>query len=99
MSPLNEYKSWQDHYLSMVNGQIPPNQKVYVVDTRQSGSGKLQIVSPAAQKVERARATLKAIKSKLESKTNQKRLKRRRVQRKAPTKPKPKSKSKSKRRR
>ena len=81
MSALNEYKSWHDHYLAMVNGQVVPNQKVYVVDSKQSGGGKLQIVSPSAQKVQRARALIKrkVIKGKPKKKVGQKTTKRRTV--------------------
>ena len=89
MSALNEYKSWHDHYLAMVNGQVIPNQKVYVVDSKQSGSGKLQIVSPSAQKVKRARA---AIKAKPKKKVGQKTTKRRTVKTKARKTAKPKRK-------
>ena len=80
MSALSEYKSWHDHYLAMVNGQVPPNQKVYVVDTKQSGSGKIKIVSPSEQRVHRARS---AIKVKPKKKVVQKTLKRRSVKTKA----------------
>ena len=94
MSALNDYKSWHEHYLSMVNGQIVPNQKVYVVDSKQSGSGKIQIVSPSQQKDQMARASLKpkkkvaqrgrvSIKAKPKKKVVQKRLKRRSVKTKA----------------
>jgi len=88
MSALSDYKSWHDHYLAMVNGQIAPNHKTFVVDTKQSGSGKIQIVSPSQQKVERARSAMraksrKAIKSKQTKKVGQKRPKRRTVKTKA----------------
>ena len=88
MSALNDYKSWHDHYLAMVNGLVVPNQKVYVVDSKQSGSGKIQIVSPSAQKVQRARAAIKGktIKAKPKRKVTQKTVKRGRVKKRSASK-------------
>lgn len=60
MAVLTDYEKWKKHYLSMVDGKIPPNQDVFVVsgNTSQIGRG-IEIVSPAQDSDNRARAIVK----------------------------------------
>lgn len=60
MAVLTDYDKWRKHYLSMIDGKVPPNQDISVVSTNTSQVGKgLELISPAQDSDNRAKAIVK----------------------------------------
>lgn len=60
MEVLTDYDKWKKHYLSMIDGKVPPNQDIFVVSSNTSQVGKgLELISPAQDNDNRARAIVK----------------------------------------
>ena len=87
MSVISDFDKWQRHYSAMLDGKVPTNQKIIMVNGASSQVGKgLTIVSPSEQQDERLRTIVKIqrrIKTKRKSKTKHLGSKHRRGQKKS----------------
>jgi hypothetical protein len=60
MSVISDFEKWQQHYSAMLDGKVPLNQKVIMVNGSNPQVGKgLTIVSPSEHQDERIRALVK----------------------------------------